>query len=47
MASFYGAALLCSEHDLYQTRKAWESRALDRERTRECKHYLATTDTKR
>jgi hypothetical protein len=36
-----------SKHDLYQTRKAQQSRALDLERTWECKHYRVTTDTER
>ncbi len=42
---FPGAAPPCSEHDLYQTRKAQHRRALGLKRTWECKHYLVTTDT--
>src|SRR5258708_2221044 len=45
LASFSGAAPPYSEHDLYQTRKAQRSRALDLERTWKCKHYLVTPDT--
>src|SRR5260370_1599730 len=45
LASFSGAAPPCFEHDLYQTRKAQQSRALDLERTWKCRHYLATTGT--